>query len=233
MALRPNNPIPVVAIDGPSASGKGTVAEQVAAGLGFHYLDSGALYRLVALAALRRGVAPDDETAVAAIARSLDVAFVHGQTLLEGEDVAIAIRTEEVSAAASRIAALPAVREALLDRQRGFRRMPGLVAEGRDMGSVVFPDAGLKVFLTASAEVRAERRLKQLIEKGIAANMDSLLRDLRKRDARDAARSVAPLRQAADAVALDTTGMSIESAVQAVLEHARRHGIAAARGSSE
>jgi 3-phosphoshikimate 1-carboxyvinyltransferase len=233
MAAQGTDPIPVVAIDGPSASGKGTVAARVAAALGFHLLDSGALYRLVALAALRRGASLDDEAAVAGIARGLDADFAGGRILLDGEDAGLAIRAEEVSAAASRVAALPGVREALLARQREFRRAPGLVADGRDMGSVVFSDAALKVFLTASAEVRAERRYKQLIEKGIAANMQGLLRDLQERDARDADRSVAPLRQAADAVALDTTGMSIESAVQAVLEQARRRGIAAARGSSE
>jgi len=233
MTAQGTDPIPVVAIDGPSASGKGTVAALVAATLGFHLLDSGALYRLVALAALRRGVSPDAEAAVAGIARGLDAEFAGGRILLDGEDAALAIRAEEVSAAASRVAALPAVRKALLARQREFRQAPGLVADGRDMGSVVFPDAALKVFLTASAEVRAERRYKQLIEKGIAANMHGLLRDLLERDARDAERSVAPLRQTADAVTLDTTGMSIEFAVQAVLEQARRRGIAAARGSSE
>lgn len=233
MTAQETDPIPVVAIDGPSASGKGTVAALVAAALGFHLLDSGALYRLVALAVLRRSVSPDAEAAVAGIARGLDAEFAGGRILLDGEDAALAIRAEEVSAAASRVAALPAVRKALLARQREFRQAPGLVADGRDMGSVVFPDAALKVFLTASAEVRAERRYKQLIEKGIAANMHGLLRDLLERDARDAERSVAPLRQAADAVALDTTGMSIESAVQTVLEQARRRGIAAARGSSE
>jgi 3-phosphoshikimate 1-carboxyvinyltransferase len=213
---------PVICIDGPSASGKGTVAARVAQALGFHYLDSGSLYRLTALAAIRAGVALDDEAAVAGHAASLPAEFAGDRILLAGNDVTDAIRTEEVGVGASKIAALPAVRAALLDRQRAYRRLPGLVADGRDMGSVVFPEASVKVFLTASAEARAERRYKQLIEKGMPANMRTLLQDLQERDARDAARSVAPLRQEADADLVDTTPLGIEQAVAAVLAIARR-----------
>jgi len=220
-----SNPIPVIAIDGPSASGKGTVAARVAARLGFHYLDSGALYRLVALAASRAGVVTDDETRLAELAATLPAQFDADRVLLDGEDVSLAIRSEDVSVGASRVAALPAVRAALLERQRAYRRAPGVVADGRDMGSVVFPHAALKVFLTASAEARAERRYKQLIEKGLPANIASLLRDLRERDARDAARSVAPLAQGADAVLLDTTDLTIQQAVDAVLQMARERDL--------
>ena len=208
---------PVIAIDGPSASGKGTVAARVAAALGYGYLDSGALYRLTALAAQRAGVAWTDEAAVAAIAASLDVAFSESDMCLAGVPVGDAIRTEEISAGASKVAALPAVREALLFRQRAFNTAPGLVGDGRDMGSVVFPQAALKIFLTASAEARAERRYKQLIEKGFSANLSDLLLDLQQRDARDSGRSVAPLRQEADAKLLDTTSLTIEEAVNQVL----------------
>lgn len=209
--------VPVIAIDGPSASGKGTVAARVAQRLGFHYLDSGALYRLVALEALRAGVSLDDEPALAQCAVLQRLTFDGDQVFLDDEDVALAIRAEEVSAAASRIAALPEVRKALLARQHAFRERPGLVADGRDMGSVVFPDALLKVFLTASVESRAQRRYKQLIEKGLAANITGLSRDLRERDARDAGRAVAPLVQSAGAVLVDTSDMTIEQAVAAVL----------------
>lgn len=212
---------PVVAIDGPSASGKGTVAALVAQKLGFHYLDSGALYRLVALAAMRGGVALDDEAALARVAATLPATFDGGRMLLGGEDVGTAIRSEECSVGASKLAAFPAVRAALLDRQRAYRQAPGLVAEGRDMGSVVFPEAMVKVFLTASAEARAERRYKQLIDKGLSANIDTLLRDIRERDARDSARAVAPLQKCADAVPLDTTAMTVQQAVDAVLDLAR------------
>jgi len=204
--------VPVIAIDGPSASGKGTVARLLAGKLGFHHLDSGALYRLVGLAVLRRGIATRDEAAAAAVAASLPVRFEGDEVLLGGERVTDAIRTEEVSTVASFVAALPAVRAALLGRQRAFRQAPGLVAEGRDMGSVVFPDAGLKVFLTASPEARAGRRYKQLNEKGIAATLAALLQDLRERDARDATRSAAPLKQSPGARSLDTTSMSAEQA---------------------
>ena len=209
---------PVIAIDGPSASGKGTVAARVAEALGFDYLDSGSLYRLTALAARRAGVEWSDETGVAALAAALDVRFADGEIFLDGQAVGDAIRTEEMSAGASKVAVLPAVREALLFRQRAFNRRPGLVGDGRDMGSVVFPRARLKVFLTASAEVRAERRYKQLIEKGLSANLDALLLDLKQRDERDSQRSVAPLRQEEDARLLDTTHLTIEQAVNQVLE---------------
>ena len=210
-------PVPVIAIDGPSASGKGTVAARVATALGWHYLDSGALYRLTALAARRAGIAWDDEARVAAVAAGLDVVFGENSILLSGEEVGEAIRSEEMSSGASQVAALPAVRAALLFRQRVFRQAPGLVADGRDMASVVFPDAATKVFLTASVQVRAERRHKQLIEKGIAANILPLLQDLRERDERDSQRSVAPLQQSSDAQLLDTTSLSIETAVAQVL----------------
>ncbi|HSD54270.1 MAG TPA: (d)CMP kinase [Burkholderiales bacterium] len=214
-------PVPVIAIDGPSASGKGTVAQFVAAALGYHYLDSGALYRLVALAATTRGVDLADEPALAALAAALDPRFAGGEVWLDGRRVTEEIRTEACSVAASRVAAVAGVRAALLDRQRAFRQPPGLVADGRDMGSVVFPDADLKVFLTAAVEARATRRYKQLNDKGIPANINTLLLDLRERDARDAARAVAPLRPAPDAKRLDTTGMTAEQAAQAVLAWSR------------
>ncbi|BBP04591.1 hypothetical protein TPL01_17550 [Sulfuriferula plumbiphila] len=209
--------IPVIAIDGPSASGKGTVAALVARALGFHYLDSGALYRLTALAAQRRGVALDDEAALAQLARNLDVRFEGGEIWLDGERVSDELRTERIGNGASKVAALPAVRTALLERQRAFRQAPGLVTDGRDMGSVVFPDAATKIFLTASAEERAQRRYKQLMEKGFDANLSNLLEELSERDARDAARSVAPLKQGADAILLETTHLSIDQAVATVL----------------
>ena len=212
---------PVIAIDGPSASGKGTVAARVAAALGFAYLDSGALYRLTALAARRAGVDWADEPAVAAIAAALDVEFSESDIRLNGHAVGEAIRSEEMSSGASQVAALPAVREALLFRQRAFNKAPGLVGDGRDMGSVVFPRAPLKIFLTASAEARAERRYKQLIEKGFSASLSDLLLDLHQRDERDLQRSVAPLRQEADAKLLDTTNLTIEQAVNQVLEWGR------------
>ena len=212
-----NTPAPVITIDGPSASGKGTIAERVAQRLGFHYLDSGALYRLVAWAAIRAGIAESDEAALAHLANALDIRFDGQQLYSNQELVTDAIRAEAVGAAASRVAALPAVRAALLARQRAFRRPPGLVADGRDMGSVVFPDATLKIYLTASAQERAERRYKQLIGKGMGANMTALLQDIQARDRRDRERTVAPLRKSDDASVLDTTAMSIEDAVEAVL----------------
>ncbi len=214
--------IPVIAIDGPSASGKGTIAERVAGALGFHYLDSGALYRLIALAATQAGVALDDEGSLARLAEELEVRFSGGEIYLSGQIVTNEIRSEKCGIGASRVAALPAVRAALLERQRAFRIFPGLVAEGRDMGTVVFSDAKLKVFLTASAEVRAERRYKQLKEKGIDANIRTLLLELRERDERDSARSVAPLQKAADARELDGTGLSIEEIVRQVLDWYRQ-----------
>ena len=213
-------PVPVVAIDGPSASGKGTVAARVAQALGFAHLDSGSLYRIVALTAIRRGVALDDEPTLAAIATDLPARFEGDRVMLEGDDVTEAIRSEACSVGASRVAALPTVREALFWRQRAYRRAPGLVGEGRDMGSVVFPDAPVKIFLTASVEARAERRYKQLMDKGMPAKMADLLKDLRERDARDAQRAAAPLKQEEDAVLLDTSDMSVEQAVAFVLERA-------------
>ncbi len=216
---------PVIAIDGPSASGKGTVAERVATAFGYHYLDSGSLYRLTALAGLRAGKALDDEAGLATVAASLPARFSAGRIYLDEADVTDAIRTEEISVGASKVAALPAVRAALLDRQRAYRRFPGLVADGRDMASVVFPGAVAKVFLTASAQARAERRYKQLIGKGMPANMHALLQDLQDRDARDAQRSVAPLRQCDDADLVDTTELNIEAAVAAVMAIAKRQGL--------
>lgn len=209
--------VPVIAIDGPSASGKGTVAAKVAEALGFHFLDSGALYRLVGLAAMDRGVALDDAAAVAAIARELDVSFQSGRVRLDGRDVTNTIREERVSAAASKVAAAQPVRDALLERQRAFRESPGLVADGRDMGSVVFPDASVKIFLTADPAERARRRHKQLIEKGMSASIADLLEEIRERDERDSRRAAAPLRKCADAIELDTTGISVDAAVAQVL----------------
>ncbi len=210
--------VPVIAVDGPAASGKGTIAAGVAQALGFHLLDSGSLYRLVALKALESGIARENGAALASAAADLDVAFSDDRIRLDGRDVTDRIRAEDVGAAASQVAVHPAVRTALLDRQRAFRQPPGLVADGRDMGTVVFPDARLKVFLTASPEERAGRRHKQLIEKGIPITIESLLRDIRERDARDAERTVAPLAPAADALVLDTTGISIAAAVRFVLD---------------
>jgi cytidylate kinase len=207
----------VIAIDGPSASGKGTVAAKVAAALGFNYLDSGALYRLVTLAALRRGADLQDEDELARIAQALDADFRGGRVWLEGRDVTEELRTEEVSAAASKVASRGQVRQALLARQRSFRRPPGLVADGRDMGSVVFPDAPLKVFLTADLGTRAERRHKQLMEKGMYAKMGDVVEDLRHRDERDSSRPVAPLKHYPDAIFLDTTGLTVDQAVQRIL----------------
>lgn len=200
--------VPVVAIDGPSASGKGAVALRVSMALGFHCLESGALYRLVALAG------PDTPEQTAA---TMEVQFRDGKIFLSGHDVTDSLRDEAVAALASDVARRPGVRTALLQRQRAFRRPPGLVAEGRDMGTVVFPDAALKVFLTASAAVRAQRRYKQLIDKGIDANLHALSRDLEQRDARDAARAVAPLAPAPDALPLDTSERSLDEVVGVIL----------------
>ncbi len=219
--LGPEPAAPVIAIDGPTASGKGTVALRVAETLGWHVLDSGALYRLAALACLNHGVDACDEAAVAAQAARLDVRFDR-EIWLEGQCVTERIRHENVGNLASQIAALPPLRAALLARQREFRQRPGLVADGRDMGTVVFPDAVLKVFLVASAEARAERRYKQLIDKGISANIDDLLRDLQLRDARDAGRSASPLVPATDAFRLDSSQLSIEQTVQQVLDWYRK-----------
>lgn len=208
---------PVIAIDGPTASGKGTVARRVADALGFHYLDSGALYRLAALAAGRRGVTLNDAGGVAAIARTLNIRFADDKVLLDGDDVSEAIRTEAAGQNASLVAAIPAVRDALMERQRAFAEAPGLVADGRDMGSVVFPDAGLKVFLTASVEARAARRLNQLIQKGISAILPDVVKELRIRDERDMNRPIAPLKRLPDAELLDTTEISADEAVRQIL----------------
>jgi 3-phosphoshikimate 1-carboxyvinyltransferase len=213
-----NSSTPVIAIDGPSASGKGAVAQSVAQHLGFHYLDSGSLYRLVALTALRDRIDLKDADSLGEIARRLPVHFVGSKILLKEEDVTDTIRAEAVSAAASEISPFPAVRQGLMRRQQAFRRPPGLVAEGRDMASVVFPDAALKVFLTASAEERARRRYKQLIEKGFNATLTTLLQDIRQRDTRDSERSVAPLQKSVDAQIIDTTGISIEEVVARILQ---------------
>jgi cytidylate kinase len=208
---------PVIAIDGPSASGKGTVAQAVAGALGFHYLNSGALYRTVAYLALESGADLEKESILADIALNLNANFNSDSVVLEGRNVTDAIRSEAVGTAASRIAALPGVRRALLERQRAFRRPPGLVADGRDMGTVVFPDAALKIYLTATPEERAERRYKQLMAKGMGASMAALLQDIIGRDARDGKRATAPLRKAEDAVLIDTTGVPAADAVARVL----------------
>ena len=220
-------PVPVVTIDGPAASGKGTLAARVAEALGFHLLDSGALYRLVALRALRRGVGFDDAARLGSLAATLDVRFAREGVTMDGADVTREIRDEAVSEGASRVAVHPAVRSALLARQRSFRRPPGLVADGRDMGTVVFPDAETKIFVTATPEARAERRRMQLADRGIAADYTSLLLDIRARDLRDGQRAVAPLRAAPDATVLDTTGLTVDEAVARVL---RRHRDAEASG---
>jgi len=211
-------PIPVISIDGPTASGKGTVAHRVADQLGFHYLDSGALYRLTALMALRRGTDMRDEHALAKLAEHLPCSFSGACVMLAHENVTESIRAEDVGNMASVIAALPAVRQALFALQLGFRRSPGLVADGRDMGTVIFPHATLKVFLTASAKARAERRYQQLIGKGISANMENLLMDLNARDERDTHRAIAPLQPAEGAYVLDTSDMTADQAVALVLK---------------
>ena len=207
--------IPVLTIDGPSGSGKGTIAQMVAKELGWHYLDSGAIYRVLAQAAIKHHIALDDEQKLAEMAKNLDLVFVLDNddltVLLEGEDVSKLIRSEQAGNAASKVAALPLVRAALLERQRAFRQLPGLVTDGRDMGTVVFPLANHKVFLTASAKVRAERRYKQLKEKGIECNLSALEAEISERDQRDTQRQVAPLRPADDALQLDSSAMGIEA----------------------
>ncbi|MEF9996997.1 MAG: (d)CMP kinase [Burkholderiaceae bacterium] len=213
-----NADIPIIAIDGPTASGKGTIAQRVADALGFHYLDSGALYRLAALSALEDGVALDDEVDLAAVAAQLAPRFAGGAIWLGQRDVSEAIRAEAVGVAASKIAVYPRVRQALFDLQRGFGRAPGLVADGRDMASVVFPEARLKVFLTASPEARAERRHKQLMTKGIQTKIANLARDLRERDERDMLRAAAPLAPAQGAKLLDSSTLSIDEVVALVLK---------------
>ena len=210
--------IPVITIDGPTASGKGTVAARVAQKLGFHYLDSGVLYRLCAYKALKEEINLADEAHLAQTAQALSPVFEGGKISLDEEDVTDKIRAEAVGVAASKVAALPRVREALLDVQKRSRRLPGLVADGRDMGSVIFPDAPLKVFLTASAQARAQRRFNQLKEKGIVANIDTLTRDLEERDRRDMQRAVSPLAPAKDAKILDSSNLTIEETVGQVLQ---------------
>ncbi|MEO1750364.1 (d)CMP kinase [Thiofaba sp. EF100] len=205
--------VPVLTIDGPSGSGKGTIARLLAKQLGWHMLDSGALYRLTALAARRRGIDLGDAEAVARVAAALDARFEgeeETRVLLDGEDVTLTIRSEEAGADASKVAAHPAVREALLERQRRFAQPPGLVADGRDMGTVVFPDALVKIYLDASAEVRGERRYKQLKDKGLDANLGQIIEDIRQRDARDMQRPVAPLKPAADAYVIDSSHLTVE-----------------------
>lgn len=211
--------IPVITIDGPTASGKGTVAQRVAQSLGWHVLDSGALYRLTALAVMKAEQNAGDQAAVAVLARELDVVFEGERILLCGEEVSQQIRQEQVGNLASQVAAYEPVREALLARQRAFRRVPGLVADGRDMGTVVFPDAPLKIFLDADVEERALRRYKQLKEKGFSANLSDLLEDLRARDLRDRSREHAPLEAAVDAVIVDSSHSGIDETVKIVLDH--------------
>ena len=223
-ATLPVSAIPVIAIDGPTASGKGTIAQRLASILGFHYLDSGALYRLTALAAEGSGVHWDDAAAVSGVAAALKVSFhPEGCIRLNGQDATEAIRTEAIGIGASKVAVHPGVRSALLQVQQAFRQPPGLVADGRDMASVVFPDAALKIFLTASAHARADRRHKQLIEKGISANLVALLQDLQERDARDSKRAQAPLVAAQDALVIDSTSLSVDQTVQAVLQAWQAH----------
>ena len=221
-------PVPVIAIDGPSASGKGTVAQAVARPLGFHYLDSGALYRIVGVAGMNAGASLDNEAEILSMLLKINIKFKDGQVLLDGVDVSQSIRTEAAGVAASRVAAHAEVRAGLLERQRAFRTKPGLVADGRDMGSVVFPDAVLKIYLTASAEARAQRRYKQLIDKGFDANMTALLQELKLRDQRDSGRAAAPLQRCADAVEVDTTDLSVKQSIARVLALYRQN---AANGS--
>ncbi|QPL47971.1 (d)CMP kinase [Halomonas sp. A40-4] len=220
---------PVLTIDGPGGAGKGTISGLMAERLNWHLLDSGALYRLTAQAAVKHQVALDDEAALAKLAQALDVAFPveNGQprTLLEGEDVSRTIRTEQAGERASQVAALPAVRQALLERQRDFCQAPGLVADGRDMGTIVFPDASLKIFLTASASERARRRHQQLQEAGVDASLSSLLKEIQARDARDMHRDVAPLKPADDAITLDTTRLSIPEVVDQLTELLAQQGL--------
>ena len=213
--------VPVIAVDGPGGSGKGTITTRLAAHLGWHFLDSGALYRLTALAVQKNGVSPDDQAALGEIASGLDIRFETDgdsvRALLDEEDVSDIIRQEAIGVLASKISAVPAVRSALAGRQRRFRQPPGLVADGRDMGTVIFPDAQLKIFLTASAEIRAQRRYKQLKDKGESVNLTRLFREIKARDLRDQSRSIAPLRPAEDAVIIDSSDLNIEEVFERVV----------------
>ena len=213
--------VPVIAIDGPGGSGKGTITARLANHLGWHFLDSGALYRLTALAVYRKGTSLDDEAALGQVAANLDIRFeTRGdgvRAFLDEEDVTDRIRGEDTGALASEVAVIATVRNALAGRQRRFRQLPGLVADGRDMGTVIFPDAGLKIFLTASAQIRAERRYKQLKEKGESVNLTRLFREIKARDLRDQSRSIAPLRPAEDAVIIDSTDLSIDEVFNKVV----------------
>ena len=210
--------VPVITIDGPTASGKGTVAHRVASELGWQVLDSGALYRLTALAVLERGIDPKDAQAVSLVPAKLNIQFHASGILLDGQEVSERIRHEEIGNLASQIAPIPALRAALLERQRAFRVHPGLVADGRDMGTIVFPDATLKIFLVADVQARAQRRCNQLIEKGISANLYDLLQDMRERDARDTQRTVAPLVPAQDAHTVDSSNLTIDQTVQVIMD---------------
>ena len=217
-----SDPVPIITVDGPSGSGKGTVSRAVAHALGWHFLDSGALYRLAALAAANANLDPRDPIAHARAAAAMDVRFASKpdggeQVLLGGEDVTVQLRSETTGNAASRVAAIPEVRTALIERQRRFAQPPGLVADGRDMGSVIFPAAGLKIFLTATPEERARRRHKQLKDKGLDVSLPALSREIAERDARDTGRTVAPLEAAADAILLDSTGLEADEVVARVL----------------
>ena len=225
MVSSADNSAPVITVDGPSGTGKGTLTALLAAHLGWHLLDSGALYRVVGVGAERAGIGQDDIAALESFAETLEVSFpvdFPGKILLSGEDVSDVIRLESSGEKASRVAAIPEIRQALLARQLAFRQLPGLIADGRDMGTVVFPDAALKIYLEASAEVRAERRHKQLINKGVCVSLPDLLEDIQARDERDSSRSVSPLRPADDAIIIDTSGMNIDQVLTSVLDHVHR-----------
>ncbi len=217
--------VPVIAIDGPSGSGKGTLAQALARRLGWHFLDSGALYRIVGAMCRRHGVDLDQAEHVADLAQRLDISFPEGRVVVDALDLSDEIRTEDAGVDASRVAAHPPVRDAVLDLQRNFRKPPGLVADGRDMGTVVFTDAGLKVFLEASAEERAQRRYKQLKNKGLSVSLRGLLEQIQERDARDRGRAVAPLQPAEDAVVIDSTQLSIETVLEQVLDLVQQRGL--------
>jgi len=225
--MKKDQAIPVITVDGPSGSGKGTISRMLARELGFHFLDSGALYRLLAYAAGQRGIALDDEPALVKLSAGLDIRFPADDdsdlVVLDGQDVTNAIRTEAAGRGASLVAALPAVRQALLERQRAFRQAPGLVADGRDMGTVVFPEAEAKIFLTASAEERAKRRCNQLKEQGLTLVFEDVLADIQARDERDANRKVAPLRPAPDAAQVDTSGLDIPATIERVRNLVKNH----------